>query len=426
MNENGRLLPVDAVRGIAMFFVGVSHISYYIMNDSAALASDLRAIGYIASPDFLLMSGLACGYQLAYSPTMATALRIVDRGLFVFLAGHLLVTASLVYMVPPGTAFQHVVITDTIGTLLCLAPLLKHTSVQRLVWIGVAVYFLSSSFALSWHPSSPAQMLLGSLLFSINDGNLPYAGLVAPTLPYLGIFLVGVGVGKSLAYCRRDGRSERLSRRLAVAGSIAVAVALVANVTRHFLKPFLTAHLSQGNWADVALTTLNIRHDLPPTLGYALFYAGIGIALVGYLGLLAQREPATPLVRAVRFAAIIGRASLVSYIVQQWLIDFIPIWTGLDSWLTPATVPIYLALTTLIMYGISLLWGRWKANQYLTLGYAGADGGRVGLFACVVAVVIALNILALLNASAYTPARMAFVPTNPYPWAPARLAGHHN
>src|SRR5215470_10364739 len=125
MDERDRLLPVDAVRGIAMFFIGVSHISFYLINDSASLASILRAIGFVATPNFLLMSGLACGYQLAAAPTTATALRSLDRGLFAFLVGHLLVCASLVYMVPSGTAFEHVVITDTIGVLLCMAPLLK-------------------------------------------------------------------------------------------------------------------------------------------------------------------------------------------------------------------------------------------------------------------------------------------------------------
>ena len=62
MVDNDRLLPIDAVRGIAMFFIGVSHISFYLGDDSAILATHARAIGYIATPNFLLMSGLACGY----------------------------------------------------------------------------------------------------------------------------------------------------------------------------------------------------------------------------------------------------------------------------------------------------------------------------------------------------------------------------
>jgi uncharacterized membrane protein len=453
MGENERLLPIDAVRGIAMFFIGVSHISFYLINDSATFASHMRAIGFVATPNFLLMSGLACGYQLAHSPTTATALRIVDRGLFAFLVGHLLVTGSIIYMVPPGTAFEHVVITDSIGVLLCMAPLLKHSSAQRLLWMGAGVYVLSTLFALAWHPTTGTAMQFGALLFAINDGSMPDIGWVTPTVSYMGIFLLGVGLGKLIYEWRKGGRAEILSVRLAAAGSIAVAVALALNVSRHFVKPVLMKHFVQWNWADVVLTTLNIRHDAPPTITYGLFYGGLGVALVGFLGLLPRSEAATPLVRFTRLAAVIGRASFVSYVVQQWFIDFIPIWLGFDSWLTPATTPIYLILSTVIMFWAAQAWGRWQGNRYLTFGLkpaalAGAEPGprpasvtdasshpvasrkpsqwsesRVPLFAAAVALVVFLNILAMMNAPRLTPAKLALVPPNPYPWT-AKVAGH--
>jgi hypothetical protein len=455
MDERDRLLPVDAVRGIAMFFIGVSHISFYLINDSVSLASMLRAIGFVATPNFLLMSGLACGYQLAAAPTTATALRILDRGLFAFLVGHLLVCGSLVYMVPPGTAFEHIVITDSIGVLLCMAPLLKHAGARRLLWSGAAVYLVSSTFALAWHPVTHGQVVLGALLLSINDGGMPDIGWVTPTLAYMGIFLFGVGLGKLIREHRRDGRSRVLSARLAVAGSVAILLALALNIGRHFVKPLLMQHWAAKNWADVLLTAMNVRHDSPPTLAYALFYGGIGVALVGYLGLLSQREPVSPLMRGVRFAAVIGRASFVSYILQQWLIDFIPVWVGFDSWLTPATAPLYLVLNTVVMYWVASVWGRYKANRCMTFGLpsiyrppievpVGGGGvaviaapmavarvgrshwadGRVPLFTGIVAVVIVVNILALENAPKLTPHKLELVPTNPYPWLPAKFAGH--
>jgi hypothetical protein len=81
------------------------------------------------------------------------------------------------------------------------------------------------------------------------------------------------------------------------------------------------SHLTPRNWADVLWTAINIRHDAPPTLAYGLFYGGIGVALVGFLGLLPRRTADPPLVRAVRVVAVIGRASFVSYVAQQWLIE---------------------------------------------------------------------------------------------------------
>jgi uncharacterized membrane protein len=427
IDESDRLLPVDAVRGIAMFFIGVSHISFYLINDSGILATYARAIGFIATPNFLLMSGLACGYQLARSPTSMTALRIVDRGLFALLVGHLLVTASIVYMVPPGTAFEHIVITDSIGALLCMAPLLKQTSVPRLLWAGAAVYALASLLALAWHPATSAQILAGALLFSVNDGGMPDIGWTSPTFPYMGIFLIGVGLGKLIYQCRRDGRAEALSVRLAVAGTVATGAALAVNIGRHFVKPWLSGYLAPKNWADVVLTTINIRHDAPPTLTYALFYGGIGVALVGLLGMLPRRDTDTVLVRAARLAAVIGRASFVSYVAQQWLIDFVPIWVGFDSWLTPATCPVYLALTTVIMFWVARLWGGWKANRYMTLGLQPGSqwaDSRVPLFVATALLVVFLNVMALMNPGRLTPGKLALVPPNPYPWAPAKVAGH--
>ena len=425
MGENDRLLPIDAVRGIAMFFIGVSHISYYLINDSGILATHARAIGYIATPNFLLMSGLACGYQLAHAPTMATALRIVDRGLFAFLVGHLLVTASIVFLVPAGTAFEHIVITDSIGALLCLAPLLRGVRGERLLWIGSTVYLLTSMFALSWQPRGTAAVIGGALLLSINDGAVPDIGWTSPTLPYLGIFLLGVGMGKLIYQWRRGGRAAVMSRRLAAAGSIAITVALLANVGRHYLKGWLLGYVEPKNWADVILASINIRHDSPPTLGYALFYAGIGVALVGCLEMLARRAPETLWTRVAERVAVLGRASLVTYVVQQWLIDFVPIWVGFDSWLTPVTSPVYLVLTTLAMYWIAVAWERHVGNGYLTLGLK-AEGTlgerRVGVFATAVVVVVILNALAVSNAQRLMPDKLALVPQNPYPWAPAQVA----
>jgi hypothetical protein len=197
---------------------------------------------------------------------------------------------------------------------------------------------------------------------------------------------------------------------------------------------------------------MNVRHDAPPTLGYALFYGGIGIALIGFLGLLPRREEASRLLRVVRLTAVIGRASFVSYVVQQWIIDFVPTWVGFDSWLTPATSPIYLALNTIIMFWVAVIWGRHKANRYMTFGLkpgsrpsaerppatsamAGSSaqvsrspsqwsGSRVPLFVSAVLLVVVINTLVLENAPKLTPAKLSLVPANPYPWAPTRIAGH--
>jgi uncharacterized membrane protein len=162
--ENRRLMPVDAVRGAAMVFVGVSHVSFYVQPFSPHMAAVLRWLGFFATPNFLLMSGLAAGYQLAARP--GAALRILDRGLFVLLIGHVLVSASLVYMSLPGTTFEHVVITDTIGLMLCTSPLLRDLHVRTLLPAGAVLFCVSSAIAFLWHPATGAGTVAGGPLFT--------------------------------------------------------------------------------------------------------------------------------------------------------------------------------------------------------------------------------------------------------------------
>ena len=93
------------------------------------------------------------------------------------------------------------------------------------------------------------------------------------------------------------------------------------------------------------------------------------------------------------------------------------------------TCPVYLAVSTVIMYRLAQLWGRWRANRFMTLGLKSGmhwTDARVGAFATVVIAVMFLNALALLNAPRLTPGRLALVPPNPNPWAPARMAGRRH
>jgi hypothetical protein len=112
----------------------------------------------------------------------------------------------------------------------------------------------------------------------------------------------------------------------------------------------------------------------------------------------------------------------------QWLIDFVPVWVGFDTWLTPLTCPVYLLVSTVLMYWIAQLWGQWRANRFMTLGLKPGlhwVDSRSRVFATVVMAIVCLNALALLNASRLTPDKLALVPPNPYPWTPAQVARHH-
>src|SRR5262249_19291780 len=87
-----RVGELDATRGAAMFFVCLSHSAAYVSAQSAAFARGLIAVGMIATPTFLLLSGIVCGYLGNAEEVANDALprRLLDRGLFLLLVVHVL------------------------------------------------------------------------------------------------------------------------------------------------------------------------------------------------------------------------------------------------------------------------------------------------------------------------------------------------
>jgi uncharacterized membrane protein len=368
MKQNRRLLPIDAIRGTAMFFVGISHISYYILWSAPHLSALLRALGFFATPNFLLMSGLACGYQLARVGTTTAAWRIVDRGLFVLLVGHFLVAGSIAYIVPPGTTFEHIVITDSIGLILCTAPLLRRVPSRRLLEAGAALFVASSTIGQLWRPTTMAGAAIAGPLFGIDVRLLPDTGWISATLPLAGLFLIGAGIGKLI-----NRRSERPGvgtwHPLLISGAAAIALAVALNVTRHFIQHPPHGHFDLSTWDDAWLALLDVRRKVPPTPAYALFYGGIGIALVGLIGLARGG-----LERLASVPATVGRASFISYVSLQWMVDFTPRCLGFDAVLaSPALALAYLLSIALIMFLVARTWDRHGGNRLLTVGLRGPD-----------------------------------------------------
>jgi surface polysaccharide O-acyltransferase-like enzyme len=370
MNSSKRLLPIDAVRGLAMFFVCISHISYFFITSAPVASAMFRNLGFFATPNFLLMSGLACGYRLASSSSGATVMRIVDRGLFVLLIGHIAIAGSLVYIVLPGTAFEHIVITDCIGLLLCTAPALRVLPARQLLPAGAAIYLVSSVAGLIWAPTSTLGAVVGGLLLGIPSKALPDLGWTSATVPLFGLFLIGVGVGKLICEFRREGSGDVLWRRLFVVGAAAAVIALLMTAGRYFVKSTLLADYGGDDWVYPLLAGLELRQKIPPSPAYALFYGGLGLALVGLLGRVVQSKSSDAFVgRTARVAAIVGRASFVAYATQQWLIEFLPYPLGWEGALrSPLASCAYLLAAMLVMFLVASAWDRAQGNRYLTLG----------------------------------------------------------
>jgi hypothetical protein len=66
--------------------------------------------------------------------------------------------------------------------------------------------------------------------------------------------------------------------------------------------------------------------------------------------------------------ATVGRASFISYVSLQWLVDFTPRCAGFDAALvSPAVSLAYLLLITSVMFVIAYTWDRYGGNRLLTV-----------------------------------------------------------
>src|SRR5262245_34574975 len=79
-----RVMPLDAARGMAMFFSVLAHFSHWIGVRYADTGRVLAEVGMIATPTFLLLSGLMAGFVSAPGGTDLHRVRtaLVNRGLF--------------------------------------------------------------------------------------------------------------------------------------------------------------------------------------------------------------------------------------------------------------------------------------------------------------------------------------------------------
>jgi uncharacterized membrane protein len=105
---SSRVASIDAARGSAMLFVCLAHFTnvYFFLNGKEDIGIYLVLIGMVASPTFVTVSGLVAGFLAVTRQSSFTRLRLklIDRGFFLLLVGHLVLSLS---GVATGTGFFH-------------------------------------------------------------------------------------------------------------------------------------------------------------------------------------------------------------------------------------------------------------------------------------------------------------------------------
>lgn len=312
-----RLQAVDAMRGTAMLLVFVSHFAdtFFVAATETRLHLELQVLGYLATPSFMLLSGLMLGLLLErrredFAPVRRALQR---RGVFLLTLGHVLIAlAKLPSQQSPWDALRQLEVTDTIGLALLLGPLLVPQLTARVrLALAASAYGVSQLLVFTWVPEGTlAQVTKDALLGIWGPRHVLLYGF--PFVPWLALYLAGSTLGEWLARQLAAGRWELVSRglqRLALGlGTLAVAG----------LSAYAVVRWEMGRGASGSLLAA-LRHEasplskMPPGPTYLALYCGLGLAL---LALLLKAERAGRLRHAVRWAAMLGRHSLLAFIAQ--------------------------------------------------------------------------------------------------------------
>jgi len=359
---------IDAARGAAMFFSCLAHFGWWIESPHPRAASTLGDIGMVATPTFLILSGVMTGWLCATSAVnlAGTRYKLLNRGLFLLTFGHLFIALAEAHR--NGGLLRTITdstIVDEIGLfMLICAGVFPTIAVARhrrsLLAFGIAGFAACWAVVLSWHPAPGGWLALRQVLLGPDPLGARTHFYTAPTLQYACLFAIGIGASDAMVRVAQGVRPRTVWRTPLAAGMAMIGAALLLRTARWALDR------SSGLHGAAAFDlTSTIAGKLPPTPAYVLFYAGTGLAVAGVLFrlALAQDGPGHRLVEAL---AVVGRASLFVFVLQYFVYWTLPDLIGLRPTRTPL-VTIFLAGLALNWLG-ALWWNRIHGNRFLTLG----------------------------------------------------------
>jgi uncharacterized membrane protein len=354
-----RLRFLDAARGVSMFFVLLSHFAgvYFIEPEQEAWRSGLIRIGMIATPTFMILSGMVLGvqYDAARAGFARIQARFIDRGLFLLLLGHVAISLAL-QRVEQGAFVVYT--TDIIGAAMILGALLvpKLGGRSRL-YFSLTAYAASWLAVYFWHPAPGGST--GETIKELMFGSLRPTALPAqsfPVVPWLAVYAAGSVLGERLSALVRSGAMRRLAGELTVLG-VAGVVAMAG-----IKLAALALGLSPLRGA-VTSALLRVGQKSPPAPLYLLFYCGIGMLLIGVCFVAENRGWFR---RAFRCAVVCGEASLFLFLAHFYLF-----WIGLyrlDHG-GPGRGLVYFALSMTLLVTAARIWQRRHYNRLFTVRY---------------------------------------------------------
>lgn len=361
----------DATRGFAMCMVWLSHfLSVYFNNSPTGWSSFVGSCTLIASPTFIVLSGIMIGMLTTNGDRRARGLRtkLADRALFLLLAGHvILVIATADYpFALTRRWFGPAFITDTIGiSILVSLWLVPKVPAPMRVLAGLAAFAVSWTIVGEWHPAIGFATGLKEVLFgSLSYQYFAYSWAV---VPWLSVYFAATGVGEILATKYRRG--EKLSAEQLML-SIAVIAMIGGLVLRHADRRYHSIAVMHGD-ASYLDHLLKPEQKWPPGPAYLLFFGGAGVGVLWLMSVCERMGVGRAL--ATRFA-LIGRCSLALFLGQAFV--YYKVLEGLHLKYTPAW-PLLFAVSVLPLYCMACVWDRYQLNRILSVGWGRTDLNQV-------------------------------------------------
>lgn len=324
----------------------------------------LLIISMVASPTFVLVSGITLGYMYAGEAEAYRhfASKLRERGLLLLTGAHLLMIPAFHYMAPtPGHALRVLPITTTIGICLLAGPTAVVQMSRRQRIISGAVLITLSWLLLFASPADSQGTTLDAVRGALVGARRTSWWFYSfPVMPWLGAYLFGSAVGQDVRATAWDARGLRiLLLRYAV---WLVALALLVELLVNGL-----AFVHPGNrlLLELSRSVASSLSKIPPSPAYLLTFGAGGLTLTALADLLLDRTWLRPLTDML---GEIGRSSLPVFVVQSYLYYMVELHLlppGRRSW------PLYYLLSLAVVYGTARLWLRLGGNRLLVMpGYA--------------------------------------------------------
>jgi uncharacterized membrane protein len=386
--ESQRFGSIDAVRGAAMLFVFLAHFTsvYLWKTGERELAGYLGAVGMIASPTFVIVSGMMVGFFATTNPVGFRILRIklFDRGLFLLVAGHVLLAIAVTNASSGfAGAYRISFITDAIAVSIIVAPWLI-TAIKTTPRIAVAasVFLLNWLVIVQWHPAAAGLVLVKQYLVGMAGGTGTREVVAFPIIPWFVGYLAATVLGELVGTMYANGDRKGAHQLLARIGGVSLLVAGLLDGATDGLR---AAHAGLG-WNPMWF--LAMYQKFPPGPVYLGFFGGAGIVLLAAI-LELDRRGAFP--RVMNKLRQLGRASLFAFIAQY--VVYVAILGRLHLPYTRLW-PALFVLSIIVLVQGAAAWDRHDGNRFLTVGLPSllrrnaprirsiaAGGGEAGTFA---------------------------------------------